>query len=193
MSTYDYLNYKELRKLNETVEKIDQRAEQFAKLGVKNQTELNYILDSAWKHYLSEGEGEGSIKIYPETVKFRDENNSHYEFLLILDVSGFFDKTNLELKGFNSFTKEWIVDFNYHDVSLGQTLKLLKNFYLIDISEYPDALDYAVKESNSTENITQLFPNIVSIYSSLRVKDYPMVGDMDFRGKDMLISIIIPN
>ena len=109
MSTYDYLNYRELKKLNKTVEKIEQREEQFARLHVKNKTELNYILDSAWEHCLSES----SIKIYPKTVKFRDENNSQYEFLLILDISGFFDKTNLEIRGFNSFTQQWIIDYYY--------------------------------------------------------------------------------
>lgn len=159
MSTYDYLNYKELQKLNKFVD-------YFARLGVKNQTELNYILDSAWEHYLSEG----SIKIYPKTVKFRDENNSQYEFLLILDISGFFDKTNLEIREFNSFTEEWIIDFNYHDASLKQTLELLKNLYLIDVSKYPGALNYVAKQFNTIENTTQLFPSLVSIYKFVESK-----------------------
>lgn len=166
MSTYDYLNYRELKKLNKTVEKIDQREEQFARLHVKNKTELNYILDSAWEHYLSES----SIKIFPKTVKFQDENNSQYEFLLILDISGFFDKTNLEVREFNSFTQQWIIDFNYHDVSSEETLKLLKNLYLIDVSEYPSALNYVEKQFNTIENIDLLFPNLVSIYDFVESK-----------------------
>ena len=58
-NNYDFEIYKELRKLNET---LDKRGNLHEDTGIRNKLELEYILDNAWKYY---SEKIGEIRFLP--------------------------------------------------------------------------------------------------------------------------------
>ena len=90
---YDFEIYKELRKLNET---INMRGNLGEDTNIKNKLELEYILDNARKYYSEEIVGE--IRFSPEIITFSDESGCKYRFLVALDVKGLYSKSNLKDK-----------------------------------------------------------------------------------------------
>lgn len=155
-NNYDFEIYKELRKLNET---IDKRGNLHEDTGIRNKLELDYILDNAWKYY---SEKIGEIRFLPERINFSDESGRKYRFLVALDVKGLYNKSKLKIKGFNRFTKEWTVEFEGNEYSLDNSLRLLRHCYLIDLNEYPSAEEIVKKKSISLDSLSQSFSNIIS-------------------------------
>jgi hypothetical protein len=156
-SNYDFEIYKELRKLNETINKRGNLDED---TNIKNKLELEYILDNARKYYSEEIVGE--IRFSPEIITFSDESGCKYRFLVALDVKGLYSKSNLKIKGFNRFTKEWTVEFEGNEYSLDNSMRLLRHCYLIDLNEYPSAEEIVKKKSISLDCLSQSFPEIIS-------------------------------
>lgn len=156
-SNYDFEIYKELRKLNET---INMRGNLDEDTNIKNKLELEYILDNARKYYSEEIVGE--IRFSPEIITFSDESGCKYRFLVALDVKGLYSKSNLKIKGFNRFTKEWTVEFEGNEYSLDNSMRLLRHCYLIDLNEYPSAEEIVKKKSISLDCLSQSFPEIIS-------------------------------
>lgn len=156
-NNYDFEIYKELRKLNET---LDKRGNLHEDTGIRNKLELEYILDNAWKYYSEKIIGE--IRFLPERINFSDESGRKYRFLVVLDVKGLYNKSNLKIKGFNRFTKEWTVEFEGSEYSLDNSLRLLRHCYLIDLNEYPTAKEIVKKKSISLDSLSQSFPKIIS-------------------------------
>lgn len=156
-NNYDFEIYKELRKLNET---IDKQGNLHEDTGIRNKLELEYILDNAWKYYLEKIVGE--IRFSPEIITFSGESGCKYRFLVALDVKGLYSKSNLKIKGFNRFTKEWTVEFEGNEYSLDNSLRLLRHCYLIDLNEYPTADEIVKKKPISLDSLSQSFPKIIS-------------------------------
>ena len=156
-NNYDFEIYKELRKLNET---IDKRGNLHEDTDIRNKLELEYILDNVWKYYSEKIVGE--IRFLPERINFSDESGRKYRFLVALDVKGLYNKSNLKIKGFNRFTKEWTVEFEGNEYSLDNSLRLLRHCYLIDLNEYPTAEEIVKKKSISLDSLSQSFPKIIS-------------------------------
>lgn len=156
-SNYSFEIYKELRKLNIT---IDKRGNLHEDTGIRNKLELDYILDNAWKYYSEKIVGE--IRFLPERINFSDESGHKYRFLVVLDVKGLYNKSNLKIKGFNRFTKEWTVEFEGSEYSLDNSLRLLRHCYLIDLNEYPTAEEIVKEKSISLDSLSQSFSEIIS-------------------------------
>ncbi|KXU01850.1 hypothetical protein SCODD09_00942 [Streptococcus constellatus] len=161
-------SYKELQKINKTLNRIDKRQEQFAELGVKNETELNYVLTNAWKYYLEEVEGE--VKIFPKTINFQDDDGQPHVFIIAIDISRAFGTTNLVLRGFNSFTKEWTVDFEDNERSLSHLVWLLESIYLVEINEYLDIFVSIKNKAISYNRFSELFSTSISVYDFINRK-----------------------
>lgn len=125
-NNYDFEIYKELRKLNET---IDKRGNLHEDTGIRNKLELDYILDNAWKYY---SEKIGEIRFLPERINFSDESGRKYRFLVALDVKGLYNKSKLKIKGFNRFTKEWTVEFEGNEYSLDSLSQSFSNIISAD-------------------------------------------------------------
>ena len=87
------------------------------------------------------------LMIIPKVINFSSEEGHEYKFLLVVDTSNKFA---------NAIKKS--------ERTSEKSLELLKNTYMIDINEYPNAIDEVIKRSLTLKDFTQLFPRVVTVY-----------------------------
>lgn len=89
-------------------------------------------------------ERDRELMIIPKVINFSSEDGHEYKFLLALDAS-------------NKFATAI-------DTSNRTSLEVLEHSYLIDINEYPNAIDKVIKKSLTLKEAMQLFPMLVTVY-----------------------------
>ena len=92
-------------------------------------------------------ERDSELMLISKIFNFSSEDGHEYKFLLIVDTS---NKFATAIKK-SQRTSE-------------KSLELLKNTYMIDINEYPNAIDEVIKRSLTLKDLTQLFPKLVTVY-----------------------------
>lgn len=89
-------------------------------------------------------ERDWELMIIPKIINFSSEEGHEYKFLLAVDASNKF-ATAIDMSDITS-------------------LEVLEHSYLIDINEYPNAIDEVIKRSLTLKDFTQLFPKLVTVY-----------------------------
>lgn len=87
------------------------------------------------------------LMIIPKVINFSSEDGHEYKFILVVDTS-------------NKFATA----IKKSERTSEKSLELLKNTYMIDINEYPNAIDEVIKRSLTLKDLTQLFPKLVTVY-----------------------------
>ena len=92
-------------------------------------------------------ERDSELMLISKIFNFSSEDGHEYKFLLVVDTS---NKIATTIKKSEKTSEK--------------SLELIKNTYLIDIIEYPNAIDELIKRSLTLKDVTQLFPRLVTIY-----------------------------
>ena len=87
------------------------------------------------------------LMIIPKVINFSSEDGHEYKFLLVVDTG-------------NKFATA----IKKSERTSEKSLELLKNTYMIDINEHPNAIDEVIKRSLTLKDLTQLFPKLVTVY-----------------------------
>lgn len=80
-------------------------------------------------------------------LNFSSEDGHEYKFLLVVDTG-------------NKFATA----IKKSERTSEKSLKLLKNTYMIDINEYPNAINQVIRRTLTLKEVTQLFPKVVTAY-----------------------------
>lgn len=89
-------------------------------------------------------ERDKELMIIPKILNFSSEDGHEYKFLLAVNA-----------------TKKFATAI---DMSDRTSLEVLEHSYLIDINEYPNAIEEVIKRSLTLKDFTQLFPKLVTVY-----------------------------
>ena len=92
-------------------------------------------------------ERDSELMLISKILNFSSEDGHEYKFLLVVDTG---NKLATAIKK-SERTSE-------------KSLELLKTTYMIDINEYPNAIDEVIKRSLTLKDLTQLFPKLVTVY-----------------------------
>lgn len=87
------------------------------------------------------------LMIIPKIFNFSSEDGHEYKFLLAVDAS-------------NKFIKA----INLSERTSEDSLEVLEHSYLIDINEYPNAINQVIRRMLTLKEATQLFPKVVTVY-----------------------------
>lgn len=92
-------------------------------------------------------ERDSELMLISKILNFSSEDGHEYKFLLVVDTG-------------NKFATA----IKKSERTSEKSLELLKNTYMIDINEYPNAIDEVIKRSLTLKDLTQLFPKLVTVY-----------------------------
>ena len=92
-------------------------------------------------------ERDSELMLISKILNFSSEDGHEFKFLLVVDTG---NKLATAIKK-SERTSE-------------KSLELLKTTYMIDINEYPNAIDEVIKRSLTLKDLTQLFPKLVTVY-----------------------------
>ncbi len=92
-------------------------------------------------------ERDSELMLISKIFNLSSEDGHEYKFLLVVDTS-------------NKFATA----IKKSERTSEKSLELLKNTYMIDINEYPNAIDEVIRRSLTLKDVTQLFPKLVTVY-----------------------------
>ena len=106
-------------------------------------------------------ERDSELMLISKIFNLSSEDGHEYKFLLVVDTG-------------NKFATA----IKKSERTSEKSLELLKNTYMIDINEHPNAIDEVIKRSLTLKDLTQLFPKLV-------IEPYLMAGGLVFRTKNL--------
>lgn len=118
-------------------------------------------------------ERDSELMLISKILNFSSEEGHEYKFLLVVDTG-------------NKFATA----IKKSERTSEKSLELLKNTYMIDINEYPNAIDEVIRRSLTLKDVTQLFPKLVTVYEFVNSRALPYGWRFGFQNQKFATSEI---